>query len=85
VGNFNSKIGREGIFKPAKGKCSLHQKPYENGIRVIDFVTNNNMIIESTYFPHKTYIRRLGNRLLEELIIRLTTYCRWKACIQRYG
>jgi len=53
VGNLNSKIGRKDIFKPAKEKCSLHQKPNENGIRVIDFVTNNNMIIESTYFAHK--------------------------------
>jgi len=36
VGNFNSKIGREDVFKPAKGKCSLHETPNENGIKVID-------------------------------------------------
>jgi len=53
VGNFNSKIGREDIFKSAIGKCSVHETPNENGIRVIDFATNNNMIIKSTYFPHK--------------------------------
>jgi hypothetical protein len=53
VGNFNSKIGREHVFKPAKGKCFLHGTPNENGIKVIYFATNNNMITKSTYFPHK--------------------------------
>ena len=70
VGNFNAKIGREGIFKPVIGSLSLHETSNENGIRAIDFATkNNNMILKSTHFPHKNYIRRLGNPLIEELII----------------
>jgi hypothetical protein len=44
VGNFNTKIGREGIFKPVIGSWSLHETSNENGIRAIDFATNNNTI-----------------------------------------
>ena len=77
VGNFNTKIGREGIFKPVIGSWSLHEMSNDNGNRTIDFATNNNnnnMTLKSTHFPRKTYMRRLGNPLMEELIIILTTY-----------
>jgi len=38
------------------------------------------MIIKSTNFPHINYIRRLGNPLVEELIIRLVDG-RYASCI----
>jgi hypothetical protein len=44
VGDFNTKIGRE-VFKPVIGKWSMHETN-ENGIRAMDFTTNNNMIIK---------------------------------------
>ena len=47
---------------------------------VIDFFTNNNMMmIKSTYFYTKTYVKRLGNPPKEELIIRFIM------CWQREG
>jgi endonuclease/exonuclease/phosphatase family metal-dependent hydrolase len=51
VGDFNTKIGRE-VFKPVTGKWSMRETLNENGIRAMDFATNNNMIIRSTYFLH---------------------------------
>jgi len=42
VGDFNAKIGKEEIFKPAAGKSSLHETSNENGITTIDFATNYN-------------------------------------------
>ena len=35
------------------GYWSLHETSNENGIRAIDFATNNTMIIKKTNFPHK--------------------------------
>jgi hypothetical protein len=52
VGDFQAKIGKEEVFRPVIGNCSLHETSYENGIRETDFATNNNMMIKSTYFPH---------------------------------
>ena len=52
VGDFKAKIGREEVFRPFIGKCSLHETSNKNEIRETNFVTNNNnMIIKSTYFP----------------------------------
>jgi hypothetical protein len=48
VGDFNTNIGRE-VVKPVIGKWSMHETN-ENGIRVIDFTTNNNMIIKVHIF-----------------------------------
>ena len=31
VGDFNAKVGREGIFGPTVGKHSLHEKTSDNG------------------------------------------------------
>jgi hypothetical protein len=48
VGDFNTKIARE-VFKPLRGKWSMHEIN-ENGIRAMDFTTNNNMIIKEHIF-----------------------------------
>lgn len=62
------------MFKTVIGSWSLHETSNENGIRAIDFATNNNKVIKSTHFSHKNYISRLGNPMMEELIIRLIIY-----------
>jgi hypothetical protein len=39
LGDFNSKIGREEIFKPAIGNESLHEISNDNGFRAVNFAT----------------------------------------------
>jgi len=39
LGDFNSKVWRESIFKPAIGNESLHQGSNDNGVRIVNFVT----------------------------------------------
>jgi len=41
LGDFNSKLGREDIFKPTIGNDSLHQDSNANG-HIINFVTSKN-------------------------------------------
>jgi endonuclease/exonuclease/phosphatase family metal-dependent hydrolase len=49
LGDFNAKVGREAIFKPAIG-----MKVYnENGVRLVNFVTSKKLRVKSTMFPHR--------------------------------
>jgi exonuclease III len=49
LGDFNSKVGREDIFKPTVGNESLH----EISNRVVNFDTSKNLTVKSTTFPHR--------------------------------
>jgi hypothetical protein len=49
-GDFNAKMGREGIFKRIIGNESLNQNSNGNGVRIIDFATSKNVVVESTIF-----------------------------------
>ena len=53
LGDMNAKVGREEIFRPTIGKCSLHKETNENGLRLIDFSTEKGMVVKSTFFAHK--------------------------------
>ena len=53
VGDFNAKVGREGIFGPTVGKHSLHKKTSDNGFRLVSFAAAQNMVISSTRFQHR--------------------------------
>jgi hypothetical protein len=52
LGYFNSKVGKEDIFKPMIGTESLHEISYDNGVKVVNFAASKNVIVESTMFPH---------------------------------
>jgi len=43
--DFNAKLGREDIFKPAFGNESLHQDRNDNGVRIVNFVTSKNIVV----------------------------------------
>ena len=51
--DFNAKLGRENIFKPTIGNESPHQDSNDNGVRIVNFVTQNNLVVKSTMFSHR--------------------------------
>ena len=53
LGDFNAKVGRENIFKPTTGQESLHQDRNDNGVRLVNFATSQNLVVKSTMFPHR--------------------------------
>jgi hypothetical protein len=40
---FDSKVGREYIFKPRVQNESLHQDSNDNGVRIVNFTTSKNL------------------------------------------
>jgi hypothetical protein len=54
VGDFNAKVGKEGIFKPTIGKETLHKISNDSGVRVVNFTTSKNLTVEGTVFPHRS-------------------------------
>jgi hypothetical protein len=57
LGDFNAKVGREDTLKPTIGSDSLHQDSNDNGVRVVNFATSKNLVIESTMLPHRNIHR----------------------------
>jgi hypothetical protein len=53
LGDFNAKVRREDIFKPIIGNENLHEASNNNGVRVVNFATSKNLIVNSTTFPHR--------------------------------
>jgi exonuclease III len=53
LGDFNTKAGRENIFKPTIGNESLHENSNDNAVRVVNFTTSKNLVVKSTMFPHR--------------------------------
>ena len=55
LGDFNIKVGRENIFKPTMGNESLQQDSNDNGVRIVNFATSNNLVLKSTMFSHRDF------------------------------
>jgi len=64
LGDFNTKVGRENIFKPTIGQESLHQDSNNNGVRLVNFATSKNLVVKSTIFLTGTLINRPGSPLM---------------------
>jgi exonuclease III len=69
LGDFNAEVGREDIFKPTIGNEGLHEASNDNGVRLINFATSKNLIVNST-FPHRDIHNTLGLLLMVSHIIR---------------
>jgi endonuclease/exonuclease/phosphatase family metal-dependent hydrolase len=52
LGDFNSKVGWEDIFKPTIENESLREISNDNGVRLVNFATSKNFRVISTMFPH---------------------------------
>jgi hypothetical protein len=43
----------ENLFKQTIGHGSLHEYSNDNGVRVVNVVTSQNLVAKSTMFPHQ--------------------------------
>jgi hypothetical protein len=53
LGDFISKVGRKYSFKPTIGNESLHKISNDNGVRLVNFATSENLRVKSMMFPHR--------------------------------
>jgi len=53
LGDFNAKVGKDNIFKPAIGNERVHQDSNDNGVGIVNFDTSKNVVVKSTMFPHR--------------------------------
>jgi hypothetical protein len=51
VRDFNSIVQRENIFKLTIANESLHQDINDNGVRIVNFATSENLVVKRTVFP----------------------------------
>jgi hypothetical protein len=52
LGDFNTKVGKEDIFKPTIEDESIHKISNDKGVRVVNFATSKNLRVKSTMVPH---------------------------------
>jgi exonuclease III len=53
LGDFNVKVGREDIFKPTIGNERLHEISNDNGVRLVNVFTSENLTVKITMFRHR--------------------------------
>jgi endonuclease/exonuclease/phosphatase family metal-dependent hydrolase len=53
MGDFNTIISKESYQKQVAGMHTIHENGNENGRMLGQFETRNNMLINSTVYPHK--------------------------------
>uniref|UniRef100_A0A2S2QZI6 Transposon TX1 uncharacterized protein n=1 Tax=Sipha flava TaxID=143950 RepID=A0A2S2QZI6_9HEMI len=58
MGNFNTQIGRENLYRPIIELESLHLISNNNGMRIIHFATSKDLVVSSTFYSRK-YIFKL--------------------------
>jgi hypothetical protein len=55
IGDLNAKAGKGDTYRPTIGKYSGHTKCNDNGIRLTNFASSQNMVIGSTMFDNKRH------------------------------
>ena len=84
LGDFNTKLGWEDIFKPTTGNGSLHQDSNDNGVRVVNFDSSNSLAVKSMMFQHQSihkYNWPSSNRKIHSQIDQVLTDKRWHSSI----
>jgi hypothetical protein len=60
LGDFNAKVGKEGIFKPTTWNESLHEISNDNGGTVVNFATSKNLTEVGGWTILKWILREIG-------------------------
>jgi hypothetical protein len=53
LGDFNTKVGKENLYKPTIGNESLHNETNDNGMKMIQFAICKGLNIRNTIFLPK--------------------------------
>ena len=53
LGDFNTKLGTEAIFKRTVGNDSINQGTIGNGFRIANFATSKILVLKNMMFPHQ--------------------------------
>lgn len=56
LGDINSQVGRETIYRPTIGNECAHDVSNGNGTRLVEFAIANGLIVSSNFFPRKNKI-----------------------------
>jgi hypothetical protein len=71
LGDFNTKVGREGIFKLTAGNESLYKIRNDNGVRVVNFISKN-LTVKCSHIA--TSIKITGRLQIGKPTIRFTIF-----------
>jgi hypothetical protein len=74
LGDFNAKVGRGDVFKPTIGNESLHEISHDNGVRVVNFAHQENLLSKVRCFHIVTFIKLLGRLLMGGRTVKLTIF-----------
>ena len=74
LGGFNTKVGRENIFKPTIGNECLLQENNDNGVRVVNFAYQKIRLIRAQCSHTKTFISTTVPLLMGRTATRLFTF-----------
>ena len=74
MGDLNSKVGNdktENVKVMGKHGCGLMN---ENGVKLLEFCNNNNLVVRGTLFFIETFTGSLGTHPIIEIGTRSTSY-----------
>jgi hypothetical protein len=75
LGDFNSKVCREeDIFKPTIGNDSSHEISNDNGVRVVNFATSNNLVVKAPCSHISAFITKPGPLLMDRRTAKLIRF-----------
>jgi hypothetical protein len=57
LGDLDSKVMRENIFKPTIGSDSLHHTSNDNDVRIVKLATSKNFVVKGTIFLHRNILK----------------------------
>ena len=61
IGDFNTKLVTEVIFKRTVGNARLNQDSKGNGVRIANFATSKIIVLKSMMFPHQIIYKYTWN------------------------
>jgi hypothetical protein len=73
LGDFNDKVSREVILKPTIGNESIYKISFDNGVRIVNFVTSKNLSeVQCSHIV--TFVNTHEHLLMVGLKIKLTIF-----------
>jgi hypothetical protein len=73
LGDFNTNVRRQNIFKPTIGNESLLQANNDNAVRIVHLATLKVQFLRTGFFGTETFISTPGSPLMGRLTTKLIT------------